>query len=258
MIYADFESILEPSGRQVKQTTYAQQHKVFAAAAILTSNFSNFYQRRVIKVEENALAEFLDSLIVWEAEIVAILRTNRAMNRLSASQQEEYDNATRCYICRHEFVEGKAKGPKVRDHDHITGWFVGAAHRQCNLERPVSFNSPVFFHNFRGYDAHLIVHEFGKPPDREIKVIGQNMEKYLLVEWGKIMIFCDSLQFLTASLEQLAASLAKVGRWYFQNNHEVVTDMCPEADVKLLVRTRVFCYDYVDSLARLDEPALPP
>ena len=182
VIYADFKFILEPSGRHVKHTTYTQQHKVCAAAAILTSSFYDFDQRTVMKVGENALAEFLDALIVWEAEIVAILRTNRAMKRLSARQQEEYDNATRCYICRHEFVEGKAKGPKVRDHDHITGWFIGAAHRQCNLERPVSFKIPVFFHNFRGYDAHLIVHEFGKRPDREIKVIGQNMEKYLQVE----------------------------------------------------------------------------
>ena len=47
-----------------------------------------------MKVGENALAKFLDSLIVWEAEIVAILRTNQAMKRLSASQQEKYDNAT--------------------------------------------------------------------------------------------------------------------------------------------------------------------
>ena len=68
-----------------------------------------------MKVGDNALGEFLDSLIVWEAEIVAILRTNQAMKRLSARQQEEYDNATRCYICRHKFVKGKAKGPKVRD-----------------------------------------------------------------------------------------------------------------------------------------------
>ena len=113
---------------------------------------------------------------------MAILRTNRAMKRLSARQQKEYDHATRCYICRHDFVEGETKGPKVRDHDHITGWFIGAAHRQCNLDRPVSFKIPVFFHNFRGYDAHLIVHELGKRTDREIKVIYQNMEKYLQVE----------------------------------------------------------------------------
>ena len=162
----------------------------------------------MIKVGKNALAEFLDSLFVWEAEIVASFRTNWAMKRLSVRQQEDYDDATQCYICRHEF---EAKGPKIRDHDHITGWFIGPAHRQCNLERSVSFKIPVFFHNVRKYDAHLIVHEFGKRPDREIKVIGQNMEKYLQVEWGKNMVFRDSLKFLPASLEQLAASLAKVG-----------------------------------------------
>ena len=128
-----------------------------------------------MKLGENALAECLDTIIVWEAEIVAKLQTNRAMNLLSAHQQEEYDNATRCYICRREFEEGEARGPKDRDHDHITSWFIGAAHRQCNLERPVCFEIPVIFHNFHGYDAHIIVHEFGKRPDREIKVIVQNI-----------------------------------------------------------------------------------
>ena len=83
VIYADFDSILKPSGRRVKHTTYTQQHKVCAAAAILTLGLYNFEQRTEMKVGENALAEFLDTLIVWEAEIVAILRTNRAMKRLS-------------------------------------------------------------------------------------------------------------------------------------------------------------------------------
>ena len=103
-----------------------------------------------MKIGEHALAKFLDALIVWESEIVAILRINRAMKRLSARQQEEYDNATRCYICRHKLEENETKGPTVRDQDYITGWFIGAAHRQCNLERPVSFKIPVLFHNFRG------------------------------------------------------------------------------------------------------------
>ena len=101
---------------------------------------------------------------------------------------------------------------------------------------PVSFKILVFFHNFRGYDAHLIVHEFGKRPDCELRVIGQNMEKYLQVVWGKNMVFRNSLQFLPASLKQLAATLAKVGRGYFQNLHDVVTDVYPEADFELLER----------------------
>ena len=73
VLYANFESILEPSGRQVKHTTYTQQHIVCAATAIFTSRCYNVDYQTVRKVEENALAEFLDSLIAWEAEIVAIL-----------------------------------------------------------------------------------------------------------------------------------------------------------------------------------------
>ena len=234
----------------MKQTTYKQQHKLSAAAAILTSSFYNFDQRTVMKVGENALAEFLDALIVWEADIVAILRTNCSIKRLSVCQHKQYDNATRCYICRHKFIEGETKGPKDRDHDHITGWFLDAAHRQCNLERPVSFMIPVYLNNFRGYDAHLIVHEFGQRPDREIKMIGQNMEKYLQVEWGKNMIFRDSVQFLPASLEQLAASLAKVGRKYFQNLHNVITDVYPMADVELLERSLLLRLPWFFRVAR--------
>ena len=84
------------------------------------------------------------------------------------------------------------------------------------------------------------------------------MEKYHHVEWGINMVFRYSLQFLPAFLEQLAASLAKIGCGYFQNLHDVVTDVYPEAVVELLERKRVFFYDYLDSFARLDEPVLPP
>ena len=62
VIYADFKSILEPSGRQVKNITYTQQQKVCAAAAILISRFNNFDKRTVMKVGETALTE-----LVWHA-----------------------------------------------------------------------------------------------------------------------------------------------------------------------------------------------
>ena len=64
---------------------------------------------------------------------------------MSALKREEYENATECNICRQPFEENDLKGLKVRDHDYITGFFIGAAHRQCNLERPVGFRIPVFY-----------------------------------------------------------------------------------------------------------------
>ena len=50
VIYAYFEFVLEPLARQVKQTTYSQQHKVCAAAAILCSTLGRFNQLTVTKV----------------------------------------------------------------------------------------------------------------------------------------------------------------------------------------------------------------
>ena len=257
LISADFKSILEPLRKHVQRTTLAQHHKVCAAAAILCSTMPDFNQRTIMKFGPKALSDFLDELNKWEREIIAVLIRNKKMKYLNMRQQAKFDNATRCYICRHEFTKHELKGAKVRDYDHITGDFLGAAHRQCNLERAVSFQITVFFHIFRGYDTHLIVHEFGKRSDREIKVIGQNMEKYLQVKWGKNMVFRDSLQFFPASLEQLVASLAKTGREKFINLHKVVAYMCPNSDVTLLERKVVFCYYYSDSFERLEEPELP-
>ena len=146
-------------------------------------------------------------------------------------------------MCRHAFIDNDPKWPKVRDYDHITRYFLSTAHRQCNLKRPIGFRIPVFFHNLWWYDAHVIVHEFGIRPDRVIKVIGQNMEKYqgyrrnqgYRPKYGKVssgevrknMVFRDSLQLLTAFLEQLTASLAKTGRRNFYNLHEVVSQITP-------------------------------
>ena len=122
----------------------------------------------------------------------------------------------------HAFEEDDPKKFKVRDYDHITGYFIGAAYRQCNQLRSVSFWISVFFHNFRGYHALLILHELGKRQKRTIIVINQNMEKYLQLELGTNMVFQELLQFLPASLKQLTTSLVKTGSGNFYIFHEVV------------------------------------
>ena len=70
------------------------------------------------------------------------------------------------------------------------------------------------------------------------------------------MVFHESLQFLPVSLKQLVALLVKVGRGYFQNLYDVVTNMYPDAQVLLLNSKETFCKDYLDSLARLDKSIL--
>ena len=51
----------------------------------------------------------------------------------------------------------KKKDTKVRDHDHRTGQYRGAAHCKCNLDYFANRYAPVVFHTFRGYDGHFIV-----------------------------------------------------------------------------------------------------
>ena len=68
------------------------------------------------------------------------------MKSLNATKQKDYVRATNCYLGRNAFLgQDDPRGYKVQDHDHITGNFLGAAHRQCNIERPVKYLIPVFF-----------------------------------------------------------------------------------------------------------------
>ena len=159
VIYADFESILEPMDKQNNRTHYGQLHKVCAAAAILCSYIPEMINKVMIFSGLNPLEEFLNKFIQWKNKCIYYLKINIPMKSLNVVMQREYERANKCYLCRNAFLgEKDPRGCKVRSHDHISGNYLGAAHRQCRIERPIKYQIPVLFHNFRGYDLHLIVH----------------------------------------------------------------------------------------------------
>ena len=185
-----------------------------------------------------------------------------------------YYTAQQCYLCKKPFNEAIINLRKVLDHDHFTGRYIGAAHSFCNLQRRKSFKIPVFFHNFRGYDSHFIAQAFGNFPDHEINPIAQTLEKYLQVEWGKHIVFRDSLGFKTDSLENLTKSLLaseaqphqgdlfehfheQMGLFFadhFYDPNRPQIKLAMELDLK---QKGVFPYEYVDSPERLHEQQLP-
>ena len=71
---------------------------------------------------------------------------------------ENYDQTT-CWLCEKEFKPRDLKeNPIVKDHCHLTGKVRGLAHNSCILNTRKAHTSflPILFHNFSGYDCHLI------------------------------------------------------------------------------------------------------
>ena len=60
---------------------------------------------------------------------------------LPNEQQESYEHAKICYICKEKFEDKFAKDKKyckARDHCHYTGEHRGAANSICNLKYSIS------------------------------------------------------------------------------------------------------------------------
>ncbi len=82
----------------------------------------------------------------------------------TAELEEEFRAACSCYLCGKAAEHGPApprdapfKRVLVRDHDHFTGRYRGAACQFCNSKAKTPKHIVVFFHNLEKYDGHEIV-----------------------------------------------------------------------------------------------------
>ena len=55
-----------------------------------------------------------------------VLCENKTL-RLTYKYEQEFNDATKCCFCNEEL-----KDDRVRDHNHFTGKYFGAAHAKCN------------------------------------------------------------------------------------------------------------------------------
>ena len=90
-------------------------------------------------------------------------------------------NSKYCHIYKTRFNydkdnENYESYRKVRDHDHYTGKYRGAAHSKCNLEYQIPIEIPVVFHNGSKYDYHFTINELTKDIDG-IKCLGEDTKK---------------------------------------------------------------------------------
>ena len=89
--------------------------------------------------------------------------------------------------------------------------YLGSAHRTCNLNkrREKPFLS-ILFHNFSGYDSHLIIPFLTKsllPEVESVSVIPKSGEKFMALKINKRVTLLDSMNFLSGSLDNLFSSI---------------------------------------------------
>ena len=93
-------------------------------------------------------------------------------------------------------------------------------------------------------------------PKYAINPIAQGLEKYLIIGWGKHLVFKDSLQFMATSLENLAANLLTKGRDNVVHLNREFANESPER-MNLILRKGVYPYDFMRNWMRLKLRLLP-
>ena len=279
VIYADFESCIKsihtcdpnPENSYTKQY---QKHEPISFYYYIKSFDSKVYLpiKEKSYTGENAERVFLEYL---EEDIKMIANIPKKGIIFGEKEKERYNEETRCWICKGEFDDKDKNKEKVKDHCHYTGRYRGAAHNECNLKYKKLNFTPVVFHNLSGYDSHLFIKNLGFS-EGNIDCIPNNEEKYISFskkievkrytkkvedEEGKLVEkeikvyhtirFIDSFKFMSTSLEKLVDNLPKddcinLGLYYSGDKFN------------LLARKGVYPYEYMDSLEKLKETALPP
>ena len=97
---------------------------------------------------------------------------------------------------------------------------------------------------------------------RVIKPIGQNMERYLQIKWGKKLCTAIRCSFWRNRFTRSSTRWPSVERptqpTKFSMLERVIGERHPAAPWKRLLRKGVFPYEHVKNFATLDEQQLPP
>lgn len=270
-VYADIECMLVKEtdgdkGRMAKHVPIAFGFLLVASPDIKKNPLpSRYYQF----VGENCMLEGMQKLDQLSREVYQWYKNHKDFpHHLSKIEKAQHAKANQCYMCLTNFDEDVKK---VIEHDHITGKYRGAACQKCNSNAKLRKNLlPVFFHNLKNYDAHhLCIGALGQMKEWSYSVIPLTSEKYLAIDTsfpidrlkfttkdGQVVdkevtmhiIFKDSYQFLSASLEKLVSMLEE----------------CDFVHSKLLgypysfIKSKgVFPYNYFDSTDKLKLTHLP-
>ena len=238
VIYADFEAIMkkvqgckqsEEMENEKNKRSYTeayQTHEDCGCGYKVICCYDDKYSKPIQTYRgENAVYKFMEKMLeeVEYCKAVVKKKFNKPLV-MTDNDEQRFRTMDGCHICGEKYTD---KDVCVRDHCHITGIFRGSAHQECNLKlriKPEDIKIPVIFHNLRGYNSHFIMQQIGEiakkhaytnkkgeKQDLNINAIPNNMEKYMTFMLGNHLMFIDSFQFMSSSLDKLVENITKCG-----------------------------------------------
>ena len=258
-IYADFECFTKPVSKCTKapDQSYTDKYQKHEASGFMVYVVGDKDTPQQFKPYEyrgaDAVTKFIEVMRDFETKILSHIKKNTPM-MMTADDKIDFRDATCCHLCNKPL-----NGDKVRDHNHLTGKYRGAAHSKCNIEEgkanTKNFKIPVWFHNLKGYDSHLIIEKVGEHTSK-LSVIPQNYERYVSFSYDNL-VFKDTAGFLNTSLDTLVSNLYAGGAGKHTFKHSI--HHCKDkSKVDLILKKGVFPYDYMTGPKVFSETKLPP
>ena len=268
--FFDFESALVPTSREKHLTcqncqmlgdpkncnhaTFEQNEQIPICYSLVFINRNREILFQRTESSDNVMPLFFKAL--EDASKLLVPKTQAYQYKMFWTNEDDlkYQQATTCHYCGGHFEAG---GPqrKVRDHSHIDGNGIGAAHQNCNLRNRAKEGLLLYCHNLSGYDSHFIIKHYNTTNCSEFSAIPNNTERFKTFEINKIK-FVDSMAFFDASLSELVDDLVAANcQFKILENSGIYTSA--EQRNMLIKSKGIFPYEYIKNYNVLKESGLP-
>ena len=250
VIYCDFEAYNipmqsctpDPNKSYIKPIS---KQEINSYGMYVHSDYPEIYKPQYFSyVGDDAVEKYVEKVMKIFKEITYKIYLNEKKKPiLNNHEEDEFQEATGCYICGEEFKESE----KVREHNHLSGTYRGAACQSCNTkEGKATKLIPVFFHNGSNYDFHFLIEELMKYEDEynKVKLLSKNSENYISIDYGsyyKKLRFLDSYRFMLKGLSDIAKSMDEFP----------ILEKEFKGNIALLKQKGFYPYEYIDSIKNL-------
>ena len=247
IIFFDIEAMLKREGDR-------QVHQPISVCTFTVSQHEENMEQPHVFTGENCIQFFLDHLEIESRRIEDILNSVNEPIRTNAADKERYERTTRCDICRTTLRDQR----KCRDHDHLSmSSESNLRYITCSLCN-LTYGSnklnkiPIVVHNSMSYDINYIISKLENASN--VRILAKNTERPLTLRMKGNLVFIDSLNFLSGSLDHLASKLP-------QNDLDEYLCWLTRRDARrthLLLHKAALPYDFIDSADKLNVNNLPP